>query len=57
MGSFRAFEIELPFGKIDFRYSQLTAKKLFRSDIGAELRAADDTCIIKPQECVPPGLK
>ncbi len=57
MGTFRAFKIELPSGNVDARYGQLAAKKLFEHDIGAELRGSNDKCVIKPQECIPPGLK
>jgi hypothetical protein len=56
MGTFEAFEIELPSGKVISHYNQLTAKKLFKSDLGDELLGADDSCIRKPQSCVPPGL-
>jgi hypothetical protein len=56
MGTFEAFEIEVPSGKVISHYNQLTAKKLFKSDLGAELLGADDSCIRKPQSCVPPGL-
>lgn len=57
MGTFEVFEIELPSGKVVSRYDQLTAKKLFRSEMGGELLGADDSCIRKPQSCVPPGLE
>jgi hypothetical protein len=56
MGTFEAFEIELPSGKVISHYNQLTTKKLFKSDLGDELLGADDSCIRKPQSCVPPGL-
>jgi hypothetical protein len=56
MGTFEAFEIELPSGKVVSHYDQLTAKKLFKSDLGGELLNADDVCIRKPQSCVPSGL-
>jgi hypothetical protein len=56
MGTFEAFEIELPSGKVVSHYDQLTAKKLFKSYLGDELLNADDGCIRKPQSCVPAGL-
>ena len=57
MGTFRAFEIILPSGKVVRQYDQITAKKLFAVDLGEELSSADDDCIRKPQMCIPPGLK
>jgi hypothetical protein len=56
MGTFRAFEIALPGGNVVSRYGQIEAKKLFKSDMGAALRNADDDCIRNPQTCVPSGL-
>jgi hypothetical protein len=56
MGTFEAFEIELPSGKVISKYDQLTAKKLFKSDLGEELLGADDSCIRKSQSCVPPRI-
>jgi len=56
MGTFRAFEIELPDGNVLTTYDQLAAKKLFLDDLGAELRDADDACIRTPGKCVPAGL-
>ena len=57
MGTFRAFEIDLPDGSILSRYDQISAKKRFGNDIGGELRLADDGCVQTPQTCVPSGLK
>lgn len=57
MGTFRAFEITLPEGKLLRAYDQLEAKKQFRDSLGKELANADDDCIRKPQTCVPPELK
>jgi hypothetical protein len=56
MGTFRAFEIGLPDGRVLAEYDQIAAKKSFRRDLGVELRNADDTCIRTPERCVPPGL-
>jgi hypothetical protein len=56
MGTFGAFEISLPEGKVVSRYGQIVAKKLFGSDIGGALREADDSCVRKPQSCIPTGL-
>lgn len=57
MGTFQAFEITIPAGKILRRYDQLEAKKLFSHAMGPELMNADDDCVRKPESCVPPGLK
>lgn len=57
MGTFRAFEISLPDGRIVNRFGQIGAKKLFEDYLGSELRAADDSCVEKPQTCIPTGLK
>jgi hypothetical protein len=57
LGTFRAFKIILPSGKVVRQYDQITAKKLFAVDLGEELSGADDDCIRKPQTCIPPGLK
>jgi hypothetical protein len=56
-GTFRAFEIALPGGKVLITYDQLEAKKQFRDSLGKELVNADDDCVRKRKTCVPPGLK
>ncbi|MBI3661558.1 MAG: hypothetical protein HY234_00690 [Acidobacteria bacterium] len=58
MGTFRAYKVELPSGKIIRSYGQITAKKLFWKHLGDELRNADDECaqIPKPKSCEIPGL-
>jgi hypothetical protein len=56
MGTFRAFEITLPEGKVIERFGQIAAKKVFAIDLGVELRNADDSCIRRPRSRVPPGL-
>jgi hypothetical protein len=57
MGTFRAFEIALPGGKVLRTYGQLEAKKQFGGSLGRELTNADDECVRKPEACVPPGLE
>lgn len=57
MGTFRAFEISVPDGRVLKRYGQLQAKRLFIASIGEELRNADDECTKRPGACVPSGLK
>jgi len=57
MGTFRAFEITVPGGKVLKTYDQLQAKKLFTDSLGEELIGSDDDCIRRPETCVPPGLK
>ena len=43
-GSFVAYEVNLPDAKIEQSYSQQEAKKKFWSQLGCELRDADDRC-------------
>jgi len=56
MGTFRAFEIALPTGRVSASYSQIAAKKAFSSDLGRELMVADDGCITRPRTCIPSGM-
>jgi hypothetical protein len=56
MGTFAAYEIEIPSGQIIKKYGQLEAKKLFGSLLGTELRNADDDCFTKPGSCDIPML-
>jgi hypothetical protein len=56
MGTFRAFEIGVPEGKVLFTYDQIAAKKLFASDLGDELLESDDECVRVPEKCIPAGL-
>lgn len=56
MGTFRAYAIHLPDGDIVKGYGQIDAKKLFRKDLGVELRNANDDCILKPGSCDVPQL-
>jgi len=53
MGTFHAFEISVPGGKVLREYGQLEAKSLFAKTLGVELRNADDECITKPKSCDP----
>jgi hypothetical protein len=57
MGTFRAYEISVPDGKVLKQYGQLRAKALFSGSLGQELVAADDGCVRNPHTCVPLGLK
>ena len=57
MGTFKAFVIQLPNGKVVSEYGQIEAKRTFSKLIGAELRNAEDSCIEKPQSCIPCGMK
>ena len=56
MGTFAAYEIEVPSGKIIKKYAQLDAKKRFWRLLGPELRAADDNCFTNPGFCEIPML-
>ena len=56
MGTFRAYLIRLPDGHILKSYGQIEAKKLFWKHLGAELRDADDDCILRPGSCDIPQL-
>jgi hypothetical protein len=57
IGTFRAFEICLPDGRVLNRFGQIEARKLFVSDMGSWLSGGDDTFVLKPEDCVPTGLK
>jgi hypothetical protein len=45
MGTYRVYEMALPTLTITRTYSQIEAKKLFRGDLGCELRDASDECV------------
>jgi hypothetical protein len=45
MGTYRVYEINLPALTVRRAYSQTEAKKLFWTDLGCELRGADDRCV------------
>ena len=57
MGTFRAYEITIPQGKIVRTYDQLSAKKLFWHHLGDELRGSDDECVKKPKSCEADAVK
>lgn len=57
MGTFRAYEVAVPSGKIVRTYDQLIAKKLFWPHLGDELRGADDECIKDPESCNKDAVK
>lgn len=57
MGTFKAYVIQLPTGKVVSQYDQVEAKRSFSNLIGSELRDADDACIEQPQSCIPCGMK
>jgi hypothetical protein len=50
-GTFHAYEISLPDGRILKSWNQIAAKRLFRKDLGWELRDAPDSCIKNPRSC------
>lgn len=50
-GTFRAYEIGVPSGRIIKIYDQILAKRVFWSDLGVILRGADDECIRNPRSC------
>jgi hypothetical protein len=56
MGTFRAFEIALPRGRVLRRYTQKQAKRVFANEIGIELQEADDSCATMRRSCLPCGL-
>ncbi len=56
LGTFRAYEMALPSGRIVRQWGQLEAKKIFAQDIGAELKAAEDGCVRDPRSCWIPAL-
>ena len=57
MGTFKAFVIQLPTGEVVSKYDQIEAKKAFSNLIGSMLIQADDMCIMKPETCIPCGMK
>lgn len=57
MGTFRAYEVTIPNGKILRVYNQLEAKKLFWPHLGDELRGADDECVKHPKSCDKNAIK
>jgi hypothetical protein len=57
MGTFRAYEIAASDGKVLRRFGQRETKEKFADALGHELKEADDSCVEKPESCVPTGLK
>jgi len=57
MGTFKAYVLQLPSGRVVSNYGQIEAKRAFSKLIGGELRGAEDECIEKPQSCIPCGMK
>lgn len=55
-GTFKAYQVQLPGGRIVKVYGQIEARRLFGPHLGAELANADDTCITKPGSCDIPQL-
>jgi hypothetical protein len=50
-GTFRAYRVSLPDGRIDKSYDQIEAKRLFASDLGWEIKNSPDRCIRRPTSC------
>jgi len=50
-GTFRAYEVDWRSMRIVRSYDQLTAKRLFGSAMGIELREASDKCVRRPRSC------
>lgn len=57
MGTFKAFVLSMPSGKVISELGQVEAKKQFSEKIGSMLSHADDACAMKPQTCIPCGMK
>lgn len=53
MGTFSAFKVSLPDGKVLKQYGQLEAKRVFAKTLGVELQHADDNCVKNPGTCSP----
>lgn len=56
MGNFKVYVVDLDTLKIVKSYDQLTAKRVFATTLGVELRNADDTCARHPVDCQIPDL-
>jgi hypothetical protein len=50
-GTFKTFVVDLDTKQIVKRYGQLQVKRLYGSDLGIELKDANDTCIRDPESC------
>jgi hypothetical protein len=55
-GTFEAFEVSLPSGRILRTYGQVHARRLFGRNLGSELENSDDGCFLKPKSCRIPAL-
>jgi len=53
-GTFHAYRISLPEGRVITSYDQIEAKRTFGSDLGWEIRNAPDRCIRRPTSCWQP---
>jgi hypothetical protein len=53
-GTFRAYRISLPEGRVIGSYDQIEAKRTFGSDLGWEIRNAPDRCVRLPKACWQP---
>lgn len=51
MGVFELREMSVPDLSIIRAYGQLEAKRLFRNDLGGNLRDAQDGCVVDPKSC------
>ncbi len=56
MGTFAAYEVEIPSGNILRKHGQLEAKSRFWELLGPELRRANDACIRDSESCWIPAL-
>jgi hypothetical protein len=50
-GTFRAYRVSLPEGRIIMSYDQIGAKQLFGGELGWAIRNAPDRCIRRPASC------
>ena len=55
-GTFAAYLIEMPSGKIVKKFGQIEAKQEFGGLLGLELRNSDDECFTSPGACEIPSL-
>jgi hypothetical protein len=57
MGTFKAFVIRIPAGSVVSEYGQIQAEQAFSHELGSMLKNGDDSCIVKPQNRIPCGMK
>lgn len=55
-GTFKAYMVQLPGGRVLKVYGQIEAKRLFGPSLGQELANANDECFTKPGSCQIPQL-